>query len=77
MRATWSGTKTGTEQAPLAQAKAAASGQSKQKMIAVGTAVAGGPRTDPYVKNYLIRLLPWVRTSRPRLAHWSACAYAW
>ncbi len=28
------------------------------KSIAVGTAVAGGPRTDPYVKNYLIRFLP-------------------
>ena len=26
--------------------------------IAVGTAVADGPRADPYVKNYLIRLLP-------------------
>jgi hypothetical protein len=27
-------------------------------LIAVGTAVADGPRADPYVKNYLIRLLP-------------------
>jgi hypothetical protein len=28
--------------------------------VAVGTALAGGPRTDPYVRNYLIRLLPRV-----------------
>jgi len=26
--------------------------------VAVGTALVGGPRTDPYVKHYLIRLLP-------------------
>ena len=34
---------------------------STEKVIAVGTAVASGlPRTDQYVKNYLIRLLPQV-----------------
>ena len=25
----------------------------------------GAPRTDPYVRNYLIRLLPWVSNAKP------------
>ena len=32
--------------------------------IAVGTAVASRPRTDPYLRNYLIRLLRQVERSR-------------
>ena len=28
--------------------------------VAVGTALSGGPRADPYVRNYRIRLLPRV-----------------
>ena len=28
--------------------------------VAVGTPVSRRPRTDPYVKDYFIRLLPWV-----------------
>ena len=29
-------------------------------MVAVGTALAGGPPQDPYLRRYRIRLLPWV-----------------
>ena len=31
-------------------------------MVAVGTPVTGRPRTDPYERDYRIRLLPWVMT---------------
>ena len=31
---------------------------------AVGMAVTCHPRTDPYVRNYRIRLLPWVLTPK-------------
>ena len=34
--------------------------------VAVGTALASGPRTDPYVRNYLIRLLPRVHLTASR-----------
>ena len=30
-------------------------------LVAVGTPVSRRPRTDPYLRSYLIRLLPWVR----------------
>jgi len=33
-------------------------GECLNPTIAVGTAVAGDPPEDPYVRNYLIRLLP-------------------
>lgn len=32
--------------------------------VTVGMAVASHPRTDPYVRNYRIRLLPWVLTPK-------------
>ena len=32
--------------------------------VAVGTPVARRPRTDPYVKDYFIRLLPWVHDGK-------------
>ncbi|MGH3981145.1 MAG: DUF5372 family protein [Pseudonocardiaceae bacterium] len=32
--------------------------------IAVGTVLAGGPRTDRSVRNYRTGLLPWVRASK-------------
>src|SRR5713101_9920038 len=35
--------------------------------IPVGTALAGGPRTDPSVRDYRTGLLPWVRTSNRSL----------
>jgi hypothetical protein len=31
-------------------------------------ALAGNPRTDPYVRNYRIRLLPRIMTIKPHLA---------
>src|SRR5215510_232243 len=34
--------------------------------VAVGTALASGPRTDPYVRDYLIRLLPRVYLTASR-----------
>src|SRR5215510_3015269 len=34
--------------------------------VAVGTALASGPRTDPYVRDYLIRLLPRVYVTASR-----------
>jgi hypothetical protein len=33
-------------------------------MVAVGSTIAGRPRTDPYVQSYRIRLLPKVVTQR-------------
>src|SRR5690349_4830476 len=35
-------------------------------LVAVGTAVADRPRTDPYVQSYRIRLLPKVRDAKKR-----------
>jgi hypothetical protein len=32
--------------------------------IAVGMIIADHPRTDPYERNYRIRLLPWIRASK-------------
>ena len=40
------------------------------EMVAVGTALAGGPRTDPSVRNYRTGLLPWVRGGEARLREW-------
>lgn len=37
---------------------------SMRRMVAVGTAVTCRPRTDPYVRNYRIRLLPQVRDAK-------------
>ena len=35
--------------------------------VAVGTEVTPDPRTDPYVQNYRIRLLPWMLTGKPHI----------
>ena len=46
---------------------------SKEKMVvAVGTPVSQcPPRTDPYVRNYRIRLLPWVYNVKAFLWIWA------
>ena len=38
--------------------------------VAVGTALAGAPRTDPSVRDYRTGLLPWVRGGEARLREW-------
>ena len=39
-------------------------------LVAVGTPVAGCPRSDPYVRNYLIRLLPRVLAPPTIISLW-------
>jgi hypothetical protein len=34
-------------------------------LIAVGTVFLTAPRTDPYVRSYRIRFLPWMLTCKP------------
>jgi len=40
-----------------------------QIRVAVGSAVAGGPRTDPGVRDYRTGFLPWVHAAKRACGH--------